>query len=39
MASKVIYCAVFLVCALYLHSASSSAIPMWEYLGRGEKVT
>lgn len=38
MASKMMYCAVFLVCAVWIHSSAGSAIPMWEYLSRGEKV-
>lgn len=28
----------FLLCAVWIQSSSSSAIPMWEYLSRGEKV-
>lgn len=38
MAPKVLYCAVVFVCALWIESSSGSAIPMWEYLSRGEKV-
>lgn len=39
MSSKMMYGAVaFLLCAVWIQSSSSSAIPMWEYLSRGEKV-
>lgn len=39
MVSKtMLFGAVFLVCAVWTKNSSGSAIPMWEYLGRGEKV-
>lgn len=38
MASKLLCCSLLVACAFLIHGSSGSAIPMWEYLSRGEKV-